>query len=395
MKNKFADISPLSIFIILPLSLFLISTLFSVKTEIITGNIFFLSVGCYSLACLFKRDFTFRMPQGYMWSFFAYFVTLAVSMLWTENSDAGMIILRRELVWLGLPLCFCTFKLQEKEWTLLLNVFFRACLLFAIVSIGYWIYFSVNRNIDIAQFFIPVKHNIAGMYCYNIVYGWSNYQHPSYTALGLILGLIACQMLVRKKRIYYTEAVVYTLLLALIVYITQSRIGIVMFAAVIIVCPLFFFDNNRKYRLVYLIFVLLLGIAAVIAWLNITTPFSLDRARHHLYSDAITGIKNHPLLGVGLGGLPEAINDLKLSNPHNQLLGDWLQSGLLAVGALIVMQVLLLCKAFRDRNGELLLFIIVCLLFMQIEMPFYLIKGIYYFVLFACLFAARPITSNR
>ncbi|MBQ9339634.1 MAG: O-antigen ligase family protein [Paludibacteraceae bacterium] len=396
MNNNPAKILSLeNVLVVLPLTLLIISTFFSVHTEIIAGNIFYLCIACYFGVSVYRRHPRYECPTAFMWTFFAYFITLAMSMLWSHSPEQGWIILRRELTWLGIPIAFCTIHISASNWERIIKIFFRTALLFATVTIIYWLYYITLNNIDIQLFFIPVKHHIANINCWQIVYGWNSYQHPSYNALGLCLGLICCWWLLRHRSISVIEAVVYAILAGLIVYITQSRIGIVMYAAIVLTCPLLMVWENKKHRLIYIMVLFLFGIVTLVAWLNISTPFSLDKARHVLYADAIEGIKAHPILGVGLGGLPEAINNAKLSNPHNQLLGDWLQSGLPAVCALTVMILTLLWNALSKRNGVLLLFIVISLLFMQIEMPFYLIKGINYFVLFACLFAAKPMASKR
>ena len=139
----------------------------------------------------------------------------------------------------------------------------------------------------------------------------------------------------------------------------------------------------------------LLAVTAVWAWFNVKTSMSLDPARQHLFSDALSHIKQHPWLGVGLGDLPPTIYNHDFGNPHNQFLGDWQQSGLPALLALLAMLGSVAYTAVKQRNLPLGMFLIVMIFFMMIEMPFNLIKGICYFVYFTCFFVRSDIQSEK
>lgn len=372
-----------------PLALLCIATLLSVRTGINLGNIFIIVASAYFLI---KRRF--RMPETHMWCFFAYFATLAVSLLWSSDTQNGLVLLRRSALWFALPLTFCAFSPDSRQWDTVLLAFFRAAFVFAALSLFSWIYASRQADVTLAEFFLPYKHDIGGGSCVELVYAWTAYRHPSYNALGLIIGLIAAQYLVRRKRITIVECVVYCAMTAVLCCITQSRVGLVMFAATVLMSVLFFLPARRSWRIGYIAVLVAVAVSALVWWRTVQSGFSLDKARQTLFYNAFEQIRLHPVLGVGLGSLPEALRDAKLSNPHNQILGDWLQSGLPALAALFAVLTSLIVRAVRRKNAELLLLMIVMLIFMQIEMPFYLLKGVTYFTVFACFFACRRSESE-
>jgi hypothetical protein len=67
-----------------------------------------------------------------------------------------------------------------------------------------------------------------------------------------------------------------------------------------------------------------------------------------------------------------------------------MQSGVFALVALLLMMGSLLWTAVRQRNLALLLFWLCVAVFMLIEMPLNLMRGITLFTCFTCFFAARP-----
>lgn len=375
----------------LPLAAFMAATLHSVGIGIDLGTTFIIFSIIYALV---QRK-AYR-PRLYMWLIAAYFCSLALSLIWSQNIPQGLRILRRSLPLITFSAAWCMFRLSQAQWERLLLVYFRASLLFIIFSIATTFYVSITEHFSWFDFFGLTKHPVNGVTeSYRWVYAWAAYVHPSYNAYGLVTGLICGQYLVRAKRITYIEAGVFAVLLFLLLVLSQSRIGIVMYGITVMVATAAFIRSARwkkiyDYGMVAMLAVILVG------WIQISTVFSIDPAREHIYHVTVDFIQQHPVLGVGVGSLADTLQQDEIcrlaeyGNPHNQLMGDWMQGGLISVAALLLMMGYIVYYAVRYRNLELALFAIITLLFMQIEMPLDIIKGLTTFAIFVHLFAHKP-----
>lgn len=384
IPNKIETDKQTDFFFLVPLSAMIISTLLTVRVFLNVSNVCFAILIIYGII-----NRKLYRPKPYMWFFIAYFLCLSVSIFWSNDKEYGLSLIRRQLTWLTMPLAFCLFRLTMEQWNRVLFIFFRACMVFVVCSLLAWLYTAKQLDVPLETFFTTTKLHIKGTDCFEHIYLWTSYIHPSYNALGLIIGLIGGLYLLRQKVVGHAETILYMVCLLVLLLITQSRIGVLMYGTTVVMSIMYFIPK-KKYQYLYMALLLLLGVSAAVCWFVIHTAFSLDPSRQHLFHTAIEQIRLHPILGVGLGELPQAIQNETLRNPHNQFLGDWLQSGLPALISLLAMLIYLLYNAIRSRNGLLLMLLIVMIFFMQIEMPFYLIKGIAYFTVFVCFFSARP-----
>ena len=374
----------------IPLSAFLAATLHSVRIGIDTGTAFIIASIVYAV-----WNKQINRPKNYMWFLFAYFIAMAISILWSENITQGLYVIRRSLPFVTFSVAWSMFNLSSLQWKRLLLVFFRASFLFVIISIGTSVYFSITQGFDWLTFWGLSKHPVNGMICYELVYAWTPYNHPSYNAYELVIGLICGFYLICNKIISYIESLFYALLLFVLLIITQSRIGIGMYAIVVLIATVMFIRTTR-WKIVYACVVGIMAIVAAIGWLHTNTFFSLDDARVHIFQVAAVNIKQHPLLGVGIGSMADALQQDEIcqleqyGNPHNQLLGDWFQGGIISVVALLFLMGYLFLYAIKNKNMEMLLLVIISIAFMQIEMPLNIIKGLTTFVAFVHLFAQNP-----
>jgi O-antigen ligase len=375
----------------LPLAAFMAGSLHSVRIGIDLGTIFLICAVLYALVK--RRAFP---PRHYMWFLAAYFLCMAVSLIWSRNVPQGIHILRRCLPLVTFSIGWCMFELTQEQWERILLVFFRASLLFIIFSITTTLYISFSEHFSWWEFFGIQKHPVHGIWeSYKWVYSWLPYNHPSYNAYGLVAGMICGQYLLRVKRISIPEAVFYALSLFLLLVLSQSRIGIVMYAITIPIAAVSFIQSP-KWRKLYHYGVGAMIVVALIGWVQVNTVFSLDHPREHIYHVTVDFIRQNPVWGVGVGSLAETLQQDEIclreeyGNPHNQILGDWLQGGIPCLLAMLAMMGYLVYYAVRYRNQEMLLFVIITLLFMQIEMPLDIIKGLTTFVAFVHLFAHKP-----
>lgn len=375
----------------LPLAAFLAGTLHSVGIGIDLGTTFII---CSIIYALVQRQA--HRPRVYMWLMAAYFCSMALSLIWSQNIPQGLRILRRSLPLITFSAAWCMFRLSQAQWERLLLVFFRASFLFIIFTLISTFYVSATEHFSWFEFFGLKKHPVHGVWqTFRLVYAWSPYTHPSYNAYGLVTGLICGQYLVRAKRISYIEAGIFAALLLLLLVLSQSRIGIVMYGITVMVATTAFITSPR-WKKVYNYGMMAMLAVILIGWVQISTVFSIDPAREHIYQVTVDFIHQHPVLGVGIGSLADTLQQDELcrweeyGNPHNQLMGDWMQGGLLSVATMLLMMGYIVYYAIRYRNLEMALFAIITVLFMQIEMPLDIIKGLTTFAAFVHVFAHKP-----
>lgn len=380
------DLKPyLKYLFLVPLLALAMSSLFSVRTVITCSNVFLI---CSALYLLLAHEP--RRPRAYVYAFFIYFIAISASMLWTEDREWGYVLVRRSLLLIGIPAAFYTYTFTDKQWNTIVLIFSRLTLLFIVISLVNWIIQSYRLSVNLSDFFLPYKHRINGQECWEIVYGWSNYDHPTFIGYALIAALIGYLTLAKQHLVHKAELIVHALLCLLVLVITQSRVGLVIWLTTVVIATYLFLPKKRLVRVVYIAAAGLLSIAIAYLFYSGKTDFSLDSPRQRLYTDTFEQLRLHPLLGVGIGDVPAALDDFVFRNPHNQFLGDWLQAGIPALLAILLLLGSLTFDAIRHRNYALLLFIVVSVLVMLIEMPLNLSKGIATFTTFCCLFAEKP-----
>lgn len=385
------DLKPyLKYLFLVPLLALAMSSLFSVRTVITCSNIFLI---CSALYLLLAHEP--RRPRAYVYAFFIYFIAISASMLWTEDREWGYVLVRRSLLLIGIPAAFYTYTFSCKQWNTIILIFSRLTLLFIVISIVNWIIQSYRLSLSLSDFFLPYKHRISGRECWEILYSWTNYNHPTYIGYALMAALIGCLTLAKQRIVHPAEFIAQSLLCLFVLLIMQSRVGIIMCLTVIVMAVYLFLPDNKVAKGTYWVVVSVAVIAVVYIFLFRHTGFSLDNQRHRLFSDAIEQIRLSPILGVGIGDVPAALNDFVFRNPHNQFLGDWMQAGIPALLAILFLLGCLTFDAIRHRNYALLMFVAVSVLVMLIEMPLNLSKGIATFTTFCCMFAEKTRDSEN
>ena len=137
---------------------------------------------------------------------------------------------------------------------------------------------------------------------------------------------------------------------------------------------------------------------------NITKSLFMDDVRKMHYSAAFEAIEENTWLGTGIGGMTKYINkDNPIYtppistfwaghyHPHNQVIGDLMQTGILGLLSIVSLIVYSLYASISQRNILFFSFVIIYLLLMSIEMPLMVDQGLYYFVFVISLFTAnRP-----
>ena len=74
-----------------------------------------------------------------------------------------------------------------------------------------------------------------------------------------------------------------------------------------------------------------------------------------------------------------------LGNPHNQFVGDLMMTGVVGLTLCVAIYLYIIFLGIRERNFPLLMFMATFLMLSNIEMPFYLHKGVIIFLMFTLI----------
>ena len=168
-----------------------------------------------------------------------------------------------------------------------------------------------------------------------------------------------------------------------------------------IIFILYYLRRSRKKAIVFVC--VLVACVSLSVYLNPNSAKSLflDDVRDMHYSVAFESIGENTLLGTGIGGMTKYINKdnplyapIKDSwdghyHPHNQGIGDFMQTGVLGLLSIATLIIYLLYSSIKQRNILFFSFVLIYILLMSIEMPLMVDQGLYCFVFFISLFTAR------
>jgi hypothetical protein len=183
--------------------------------------------------------------------------------------------------------------------------------------------------------------------------------------------------------------------------ITQSRFMLLSWSIVNIVFILYYLRRSRKKAIVFIC--VLVACVSLSVYFNPNSAKSLfwDDVRNMHYSVAFESIGENTLLGTGIGGMTKYINkdnpvydSIKNMwdghyHPHNQVIGDFMQTGVLGLLSIVLIIIYLLYSSIKQRNILFFSFVLIYILLMSIEMPLMVDQGLYCFVFFISLFTAR------
>lgn len=331
-----------------------------------------------------------------------YFVVNTISLLWTNNFVLGTKFIKKDLSMLYVPLLFCLFSLCQEQIKTILVVVGRWFMFFAFLSVCAWILQSRVLGISLLESFSTTKHFLVDSYSpFVLIFSWSNFDHPTYISICLILGLSVLWYYVGKKIVAVWELIFGIAIVLFLSVITQSRFMLLSWSIVNIVFILYYLRRSRK-RVVLFVCVLIACVSLLLCFNpNSAKSLFLDDVRDMHYSVAFESIGENTLLGTGIGGMTKYINKdnplyapIKDSwdghyHPHNQVIGDFMQTGVLGLLSIVVLIIYMLYSSIKQRNILFFSFVLIYILLMSIEMPLMVDQGLYCFVFFISLFTAR------
>jgi O-antigen ligase len=314
----------------------------------------------------------------------------------------GLGQLRVYTLFVFIPLIFGCIQLNKTQRDGILLSFARTMMCFLFITLAYWFYQTTTMGIPAMNWIILGKFRISNQAVYDIVLGWCNYHHPTYSGYSMLTALIVyyyhCSHNNTSKGKTYAETFIYSLGSLAVLVLIQSRTGVISWAIVNALGLAYLLRKNKKKLVGYSITLAVLSCFVLLYKHQAVMDYIEDPIREQNIKTAAYFIQKHPLLGSGIEGirtemashevahlLGYAYAHTAFGNPHHQWIGDWMQTGIVGLALITIIVGQLFYKSIKNRNWMLGMFGIVSLILMQIEMPFYLHKGVVSFLLFTCL----------
>ena len=363
-----------------------------------------------AVAFFFDKKKKWQTQPLFYYACWLYVIWLAVSMLWTHHNTEAARYLNRIIPLVSYSFCFAFIRLSNTNYRALIRVFWCVTCIACMLTIGSGIYEAQRMGFDFTEFIQFKKSLVNGQYVYDILYAWSGTGHPSYNALWIMAGL-ACSFFLLDRRMISTFDLLFSCLLMLfIVIITQSRVGSIMWSLITLFGVIYVL-RHKKYALwSTLIFLGIVSLAVGITQLDILRSIYADPTRAKLTQIAVDYLRMDPWKGCGLGGmtydyLQSVIGyefkswwpqyDAPTMYPHNQFLGDWMQSGIAGLVLSLGLVISGFYDAIRQHNYIGVAYLTAVFFFMLIEMPFHFLGGTTIIAFFLCFVLSQSTASRR
>ncbi len=290
-------------------------------------------------------------------------------------------------------------KPGEQTTKTTLTVFFYACLLFCLISLGFTAHTIYTTPTTLKDWLATPK----SYYLYS--FAWTNLKHPSFLALIYLFALPVGYYLKRRyNNIPFPLLLLAFIATSIITYMTGSRVGQILFVLLSAFIIVNLFPLNKRILAGSILVVLLAAGAYFIktTYSDFAGRFQ-DPVREQTIKTTLHYIKEKPLLGVGTGGMDAALNDpeviqqlgygtpLGLSYPHIQYIGEIMHFGIIGAMALFVALGYITYTAFRRKDFLLQSLLLMLFVFMFTEQPFDMNKSINFALFFTSLLFVHKI----
>ena len=365
---------------------------------------------CAFVALVADKQRRVNRPPLFYYVFWLYFIWQAVTILWTNNTTEAKIYFNRLVPLFSYSLAFLFVWIEKQQYKALVLLFWRVVCIGCLLTLASLFYEAERMGVSLATFLPFGKYAINGIPVYDIIFAWSGAPHPTYNALWIIAGLICSFYLLDLKRLTLFEAAVSWVLIFAVIYISQSRVGLVTYGVSAAFGVLYLLRRERK--LLWSVTGALVVVAGIMVVTHIETlrSFAADPVRDGLVRVATDYLRIDPWKGCGLGGMTydyvSSVVGYEFKSwwpqfdyvsfyPHNQFLGDWMQSGIAGLVLLCAVVVSLFYESIRQRNFIAFVYFLVVLVIMQIEMPFHILSGTTIIAFLSCFFLCRQTPSER
>lgn len=332
-------------------------------------------------------------------SILIYFLIDIISLFWSLNKEAGLKFAGNISPLAYVPLLFCFFKLDKADFELIVHTVFRFSMLFIVLSVAGWILQGRNLQFPLHDSLTFHKYTMGVYACFDAIFSWSNYEHPTYISIIILFSLSMGWFYVFKKnienKISFTEMSFFIFSSLLLAVISASRFMLIGWLVVNALGFLYVVRQNKK--VLYTSVFILIILSATFGYISIERirGFVNDPVRDCLHQAAYQSIKENTWHGTGLGGMLNYINvdnvifaplhivkvDFTHIHPHHQFIGDLMQTGIFGLAAILFILGVLFINSFRQTDWLLLVNTVIFLLLMNIEMPLIYTKGIFAFAL--------------
>lgn len=383
--------------VMMSLASWVVASFFSIHM----GIQFFCGVGVMAVTYAIKKRH-YHLNKTLTALFILYFLWNAISLIWAPDIAKGLSRLRIYFLFVVIPLIFGCVKIDEHTKGTVFTAAIRTMGYSLAATFVTWLITCYNNNINPAEWLRVTKSIFVGSQAYNILLSWSNYRHPTYTSTGLmvltLIGILTSQKRISADRLSYVEAALFTLATLLFILLIQSRIALLMWIILVPISIIYRIIAHKKTAITTSVALIAAAMAFCVSEQDKIERFFDDDIRIQNFKTAHYCIKKHPLLGSGIEGIRfemdsdeiakeigfEAANK-DLGNPHNQFVGDLMMTGVVGLTLCVAIYLYIIFLGIRERNFPLLMFMATFLMLSNIEMPFYLHKGVIIFLMFTLI----------
>ncbi|MCL2027001.1 MAG: O-antigen ligase family protein [Bacteroidales bacterium] len=354
--------------------------------------------------------------------FYFVFLYALLMFLGTIGTPKGFGFPDRTLSFYVLPLSLCFFRLSKETLLKIGEVFFKMTIVFLTVCVLYWWYNFLHLDADFLPwisgktgYITEMPRSIMGsqsgesvsnpvhLPAYFFISLWSYYNHPSFIAFVLLCGLIVGFYLYSQKCIATLELALCIALCFFVVFLLQSRVGIVSVSLITAISILYFlFKKSRRLALLVGLFLIVIGAFFYSHRDKVEFIFIGDPIRTSYSQIAVSYIKENFWWGSGYNNQQQVLEQQAekmietLAYPvyppiyfvHNQFLDDMVQYGIWGLIALLLVLGAIACYAIKNRSYLLLMLLCSTVILMWIDAPFYKQIGIMRCITFLVFFVA-------
>ena len=286
-----------------------------------------------------------------------FYFTYVISLLWSQELEWGLYILKKEVIFLFVPILMSLIKENERD--LLIKSFIVSMTFSEIIS--YSIHFKLIPPMFHATPYDPSPF-------------MSHVHYNPFLAFTIYL-LVFYYLSTKESKIIKYISLIFIITMSINLFITGGRAGQIAFFVMLIVIFIQFFNKNIKNILVLIV---LLGLIFGIAY-NSSTIFK-NRVNQTIYNlknfnknsntsigkrivywkNTIELIQKHPIGGVGVGDFKNEYRKIHFKNspsiiihgdhPHNMYLFVWGCSGLLGLFALLAILIVGFIISVRSKS---------------------------------------------
>lgn len=314
------------------------------------------------------------------------YLYMFIALFYSPDRSNGMTYLETGSSLILFPIIATCMSFTKEQFKVILKCFL------AVTTIGV-AFCLLNFTVDYLAFHLS-DYNVKNWM--NYPFEWLSSGHPSYYAIMALFAIAVTIYLFYnpdKKWLSLLKIAPFVFFFGVFIFISGARVAMLALPLVLGISWIFYSNwKTSLLRFCISAFLLILGVVSVFHFFPELPQKFVDPYRVQMWTTAIHSIGEHPLLGLGTGGVPSVLNNdayaqtlgfesaLGFQNVHNQYLSEWMQYGLIFGSALLVGLIWLFVNAVRKKDFLLLAFLIIEICFFQVECVFSIVRGIVFFM---------------